>query len=48
LKSIAPSGIAAEYSQFVDGLRQLTILNFVLESNRRRNWIDIPALKTDV
>lgn len=32
-----------EYPQFVDGLRQMTILNAVLESNRRRSWMDVPA-----
>ena len=34
---------AAEYPQFVDGLRQMTILNAVLESNRKRSWMDVPA-----
>ncbi len=33
---------AAEYPQFVDGLRQMTILNAVLESNRSRSWKDVP------
>ncbi|MFZ0815963.1 MAG: Gfo/Idh/MocA family oxidoreductase [Candidatus Sulfotelmatobacter sp.] len=37
-------GRAVEYPQFVDGLRQLTILNAALESNRTRGWIDVPAL----
>ncbi|HEX4785624.1 MAG TPA: Gfo/Idh/MocA family oxidoreductase [Candidatus Sulfotelmatobacter sp.] len=32
-----------EYPQFVDGLRQMTILNAVLESNRQRSWMDVPA-----
>ncbi|MGO8793872.1 MAG: Gfo/Idh/MocA family protein [Candidatus Sulfotelmatobacter sp.] len=31
----------AEYPQFVDGLRQLNILNTVLESNRTRRWVDV-------
>ena len=31
----------AEYPQFVDGLRQLSILNAVLESNRTRKWVDV-------
>lgn len=39
----APS-IAPEYPQFVDGLRQLTILQAELESHRTRGWIDLPAL----
>ena len=41
--SIANSG-AVEYPQFVDGLRQMTILNAVLESNRSRSWTDVPPL----
>lgn len=32
-----------EYPQFVDGLRQMTILNAVLESNRQRSWMDVPT-----
>jgi predicted dehydrogenase len=41
--SIGASDSAAEYPQFVDGLRQLTILNSVLESNRTRSWIEVSA-----
>ncbi len=33
-----------EYPQFVDGLRQLTILNAALESHRRRGWMDVPGI----
>lgn len=40
--SIGSSG-TAEYPQFVDGLRQLTILDAVLESHRARKWVDVPA-----
>jgi len=32
-----------EYPQFTDGLRQLVILDAVLESNRGRRWVDVPA-----
>jgi predicted dehydrogenase len=39
--SIAAPGSTPEYPQFSDGLRQLTILNAVLESNRVRAWIDV-------
>ena len=42
--SIGEPGIAAEYPQFVDGLRQLTILKAGLESNRTRGWTDVPAI----
>lgn len=38
-------GDVPEYPQFVDGLRQMTILDAVLESNRKRAWIDVPPLK---
>jgi predicted dehydrogenase len=40
--SIGSSG-EAEYPQFVDGLRQLRILDVVLESHRARKWVDVPA-----
>jgi predicted dehydrogenase len=37
------SSETAEYPQFVDGLRQLRILDVVLESHRARKWVDVPA-----
>jgi predicted dehydrogenase len=37
-------GTSPEYPQFIDGLRQLTILNAVLQSHRAHGWIDVPAL----
>jgi predicted dehydrogenase len=40
--SIATPGGTPEYPQFVDGLRQLTILDAVLQSHRTRSWIDVP------
>jgi predicted dehydrogenase len=42
-RSIGESG-PTEYPQFVDGLRQMTILDAVLESNRKRTWIDVPTI----
>ena len=39
------NGGVAEYPQFVDGLRQMKILSAVLESNAKRAWIDVPAIK---
>jgi predicted dehydrogenase len=42
-RSIAEPDAAQEYPQFADGLRQLKILNAVLESDRTRSWIDVPA-----
>lgn len=44
--SIADPGSPADYPQFTDGLRQLVILNAVLESNRKRSWIDLPNSTT--
>jgi predicted dehydrogenase len=44
--SIAALGGAPEYPQFIDGLRQLKILDAVLQSNRTRTWIDVPAFET--
>ena len=42
--SISDPGIPPEYPQFIDGLRQLTILKAEFESHRTRGWIDLPAL----
>jgi predicted dehydrogenase len=45
----APSsetGTAPEYPQFADGLRQLNLVNAVLESNRKRGWIDVPSFES--
>jgi predicted dehydrogenase len=36
---------AREYPQFIDGLRQLVILDAVLESHRARAWIHVPSMK---
>jgi predicted dehydrogenase len=41
--SIATDDAALEYPQFVDGLRQLTILDATLQSNRKRAWVDVPT-----
>jgi predicted dehydrogenase len=40
--SIVSRDATPEYPQFVDGLRQLTILDAVLQSHRTRSWIDVP------
>jgi predicted dehydrogenase len=37
-------GDPPEYPQFVDGLRQMRILNSVLESNQKRGWVDVPGM----
>ncbi len=43
--SIETPGKAPEYPQFVDGLRQMVILDAVLKSHQTRAWVDIPALE---
>ena len=43
-KSIEDPSAEPEYPQFVDGLRQLTILDAELESNRKHGWADVPAM----
>jgi predicted dehydrogenase len=40
--SIGDPSAAPEYPQFVDGLRQLAILDAALQSNRTRGWIEVP------
>jgi predicted dehydrogenase len=44
--SIEKADSEPEYPQFADGLRQLTILDAVLQSNNKRSWTDVPAVKT--
>ncbi len=44
-RSIEEPGSAPEYPQFADGLRQLTILETELTSNRTRAWVDVPAMQ---
>ena len=46
--SIATPGATPEYPQFVDGLRQLTILDAVLQSHRTRSWIDVPGADSEM
>jgi predicted dehydrogenase len=43
--SIADPSAQPEYPQFVDGLRQLTILESELASHAKRGWIDVPAFQ---
>jgi len=44
-KSIEDPNAKPEYPQFVDGLRQLTILEAELESNSKRAWMDVPPFQ---
>jgi predicted dehydrogenase len=41
--SIEDEAAAPDYPQFVDGLRQLTILQAELDSSKKRAWVDVPA-----
>jgi predicted dehydrogenase len=43
-RSISESA-AADYPQFIDGLRQMQILDAVLASHSKRAWVDVPALR---
>lgn len=42
--SITDSKMTPEYPQFIDGLRQMTIMRAELESQRTRSWVDVPSL----
>ncbi len=42
--SIEDPAAAPEYPQFVDGLRQLTILEAEMASSEKRAWVDVPSL----
>ncbi|HEY2017576.1 MAG TPA: Gfo/Idh/MocA family oxidoreductase [Bryobacteraceae bacterium] len=44
-QSIEDLSAEPQYPQFSDGLRQLTILEAELESNRTRAWVDVPAFQ---
>ena len=43
--SIADRSAKPEYPQFVDGLRQLTILEAELKSTAAHGWVDVPAMQ---
>ena len=40
-KVVADRGAAVEYPTFEDGIRQLTLVDAVLESSARRGWLDL-------
>jgi predicted dehydrogenase len=42
-QSIADPAAAPEYPQFIDGLRQLNILDAELLSSEQRAWVDLPS-----
>ncbi len=43
--SIADPAATPEYPQFVDGLRQLTILDAEMASSEKRAWVDVPGMQ---
>jgi predicted dehydrogenase len=45
-RTVADRKAPVEYPQFIDGLRQLMILDAVLKSVDARAWVDVPALST--
>jgi predicted dehydrogenase len=44
-KSIEDPNATPEYPQFVDGLRQLTILEAEMQSHAKRAWVDVPPFQ---
>ena len=44
-QSIDDPAAEPQYPQFADGLRQLTILEAELESNRKHGWVEVPSLE---
>ena len=42
-RSILDLGAEPEYPQFVDGLRQMRLLDAVLASHRHRGWVDVAS-----
>ena len=43
--SIGDPDAQPEYPQFVDGLRQLSLVEAELESSRTRSWVDVPPFQ---
>jgi len=41
-RSIEDPAAEPEYPQFVDGLRQLTVLEAEMDSSKRRAWVEVP------
>jgi predicted dehydrogenase len=42
-RRVADSSAPIEYPTFVDGIRQMRVLDAVLESSKKRAWVDIPG-----
>ncbi|MCC6861716.1 MAG: Gfo/Idh/MocA family oxidoreductase [Bryobacterales bacterium] len=45
-RKVADPEAPVQYPQFLDGLRQLMILDAVLKSSDTRAWVDVPALSS--
>jgi predicted dehydrogenase len=43
-QAVADPSLPAEYPQFVDGLRGLTVLQAELDSSAKRGWVDVPTV----
>jgi hypothetical protein len=43
--SLDSTGGVQQYPRFLDGLRQLTILQAALDSQKSRGWVEVPALE---
>lgn len=43
--SVADPSAPAEYPEFVDGLRGMTVLQAELDSTAKHAWVDVPAVK---
>jgi len=42
--SVEDPSVEPDYPQFVDGLRQLMIIEAELASNKKQGWVDVPSL----
>jgi predicted dehydrogenase len=43
-KAVEDASAPVEYPEFVDGMRQLTILDKVLESSQKHAWVEVPGM----
>jgi predicted dehydrogenase len=43
-RSVEDPSVTPDYPQFIDGLRQLLIIEAELASNKKQGWVDVPSL----
>jgi predicted dehydrogenase len=43
-QSVEDPSVTPDYPQFIDGLRQLLIIEAELASNKKQGWVDVPSL----